>query len=83
MSVALQWLVACMTGFIAQTFEELPSTEEILSMSGLDFMQAVLEGSISGPPIGKLMNYWLDSVSLGEVRFRGPPNPTNNSSICQ
>ena len=62
-----------MTGFIAQTFEELPSTEEILSMSGLDFMQAVLDGSISGPPIGKLMNYWLDSVSLGEVRFRGAP----------
>ena len=55
--------------FVATSLEQLPSRDEILSMSGLDFMQAVLDGQISAPPIGKLMNYHLDSVEEGRVVF--------------
>ena len=60
--------------FTATTPEDLPSLETTLSMSGLDFMQAVLRGEISRPPISALINYTLDSVDKGKVVFRGTPD---------
>lgn len=42
-------------------------------MSGLEFMRAILEGKISGPPIGATMNFWVDTVEEGRVVFRGVP----------
>jgi uncharacterized protein (TIGR00369 family) len=60
--------------FTAKTPEDLPSLETTLSMSGLDFMQAVLRGEISRPPISALINYTLDSVEKGKVTFRGTPD---------
>ena len=62
-----------MKPFIARTPEELPSPDVMLSMSGLEFMQSILTGKISGPPIGALMNYRLDQVEDGRVVFRGAP----------
>lgn len=59
--------------FTAKIPDDLPSLETTLSMSGLDFMQAVLRGDISRPPISALMNYTLDSVEPGKVVFRGTP----------
>lgn len=59
--------------FTAITPDDLPSLETTLSMSGLDFMQAVLRGDISRPPISALLNYTLDSVEPGKVVFRGIP----------
>ena len=44
-----------------------------MSMSGLEFMQAMMRGEISRPPISALMDYELDSVREGEVVFRGTP----------
>ncbi|NRB02321.1 MAG: PaaI family thioesterase [Rhodobacteraceae bacterium] len=58
---------------IAQNPDELPTRAEILSMSGLEFMQSILRGEISGPPIGGLLGYTLRSVEDGEVIFRGTP----------
>ncbi len=65
----------------AQSLAELPSRDTILSMSGLDFMQGVLDGTMPRPPISRLLNYHLDSVEPGKVVFRGTPqfdhfNPT-------
>ncbi|MEM6728166.1 MAG: PaaI family thioesterase [Pseudomonadota bacterium] len=57
--------------FIAQTPDDLPSRETTLSLSGLEFMQAMQRGEISRPPISGLMNYTLASVADGEVVFRG------------
>ncbi len=57
----------------ARTREQLPDADTILSMSGLDFMLAVLDGRISGPPIARLMNFHLDTVESGHVIFRGAP----------
>ncbi len=42
-------------------------------MSGLDFMQAMLRGELSSPPIAALLNYRVTRVTPGEVAFRGAP----------
>lgn len=62
---------------------DLPSMDEVLGLSGLEFMTAVLEGRISGPPIARTMGYDLHSVDEGRVVFRGAPtfdvcNPMGN-----
>ncbi|MEL6840567.1 MAG: PaaI family thioesterase [Pseudomonadota bacterium] len=59
--------------FAATSLSELPDRDAILSMSGLEFMQAILRGDISRPPISTLLNYQLDSVEVGKVTFRGTP----------
>ncbi|MBF9034115.1 hotdog fold thioesterase [Rhodobacterales bacterium HKCCE2091] len=59
--------------FFARSPADLASPDTILSMSGLDFMRAILDGSLSGPPICETLNYWLDLVEPGRVVFRGTP----------
>ncbi len=65
--------------FTATSPEQLPDRATILSLSGLEFMQAMQRGEISRPPISALMNYTLDTVAPGQVTFRGTPefNHTN------
>ena len=58
---------------IAQGPEDLLSQAEALSLSGLEFMQAILDGTTSGPPIGETMGFTLHSVAEGRVVFRGAP----------
>uniref|UniRef100_UPI0035620DD9 PaaI family thioesterase n=1 Tax=Phaeovulum sp. TaxID=2934796 RepID=UPI0035620DD9 len=57
--------------FIARTPADMPTREDLLSRSGLEFMQAVLSGELSGPPIAGVLNYTLHSVEPGRVVFRG------------
>lgn len=59
--------------FIAQSPADLPGKDQLLSMSGLEFMQAMQAGRISRPPISGLMNYTLDAVEPGRIVFRGTP----------
>lgn len=59
--------------FTAQTPDEMPDKDTMLSMSGLQFMQAMLAGKVSRPPISGLMNYTLESVAEGKAVFRGTP----------
>lgn len=59
--------------FHATSPEQLPDRETILSLSGLDFMRAMLRGDIALPPISALLNYKLDLVEPGKVVFRGTP----------
>ncbi|MGJ8623976.1 MAG: PaaI family thioesterase [Yoonia sp.] len=59
--------------FTATTPEEMPDKDTMLSMSGLEFMQAMRDGKVSRPPISALMNYTLDSVEAGKAVFRGTP----------
>ena len=58
---------------IANTFEELPTFEDMISMSGLDFMQGVLKGELAGPPIARTLNFALAEVDHGHVVFEGRP----------
>ena len=59
--------------FFAQSFTDLLNRDQILSMSGLAFMQGILEGRLPAPPIAKTLNYQLDHVADGHVVFRGTP----------
>lgn len=59
--------------------EDLLSQSEALKLSGLEFMQAMLDGTNPGPPIGATMGYHLHDVAEGRAVFRGTPefNVTN------
>ena len=57
----------------ATEMRQLQSQEEILSMTGLEFMEKIKLGELPGAPIAKTLNYDLISVSLGQVIFRGAP----------
>jgi uncharacterized protein (TIGR00369 family) len=59
--------------FFARTPEELPQTDDILSMSGLEFMRKLLAGEVSAAPIAEGMTYALRAVEDGQVIFRGAP----------
>ncbi|MEJ8561573.1 PaaI family thioesterase [Yoonia sp. GPGPB17] len=59
--------------FTATSPDQMPDLETTLSMSGLEFMQAMRDGTISRPPISALMNYSVEKVEAGEVVFRGTP----------
>ena len=59
--------------FTATSPDQMPDLETMLSMSGIDFMQAMRDGKISRPPISALMNYTLDTVEAGKVAFRCVP----------
>lgn len=59
--------------FIARTPEDLPSQDQVLALSGLEFMQAVLAGELSAPPISGVLGYRIHLVEEGRVVFRGAP----------
>jgi len=58
---------------VAQRPEDLLSQSEALSLSGLEFMQRILDGTNPGPPIGQTMGYTLFEVEAGRAVFRGTP----------
>lgn len=64
---------------LAHSPADLISRDELLSMSGLAFMQGILEGTLPGPPLGTTLGYTLHAVEDGQVTFRGTPefNMTN------
>jgi len=59
--------------FTAKSPADLPDLDTTLSMSGLEFMQAIVNGDIARPPISAVLNYSLDTVQDGKVTFRGTP----------
>ncbi len=59
--------------FTAQSISDLPDQEALLSMSGLEFMQGVLDGKVPRPPISVGLNFDLLEVSPGKVVFGGAP----------
>lgn len=58
---------------IAKSREDLPTLAQALSISGLEFMQKMLSGEFSGPPIAGVLNYQGHSVEAGRMVFRGTP----------
>ncbi|MEM6372641.1 MAG: PaaI family thioesterase [Pseudomonadota bacterium] len=52
---------------------DLLSQDDLLSMSGLAFMQGMADGTLPGPPIAQTMGYDVHRVADGEVIFRGTP----------
>ena len=58
---------------VAERPEDLLSQSEALSLSGLEFMQRIVDGTNPGPPIGQTMGYTLLDVEDGRAVFRGTP----------
>ena len=58
---------------IAKTLEDLPTQGEVLSRSGLEFMQDVVQGTLAGPPIGATLGFWPVLAEDGRVVFSGTP----------
>ena len=48
-------------------------TEHLLSMSGYDYLQEMLAGSVPITAIATPLNFHLHSVEMGRVCFRGTP----------
>ena len=57
----------------ATSFEELPTQGEVLTRSGLEFMQDILEGNLAGDPIGHTLGFAVSQVEKGRVVFEGRP----------
>ncbi|MBV1895617.1 MAG: PaaI family thioesterase [Rhodobacteraceae bacterium] len=59
--------------------QDLLTQAEVLSMSGLEFMQGIVDGKHPGPPISQTMGYSLLEIDDGRAVFRGAPefNVTN------
>ncbi|MCB1365245.1 MAG: PaaI family thioesterase [Rhodobacteraceae bacterium] len=65
----------------ARGLGDLVQPDDLLAMSGLEFMTGMLEGRLPAPPISRIMGYGLHAVERGRVVFRGTPefdvtNPT-------
>lgn len=58
---------------VATRPEELLSQSEALKLSGLEFMQSMIDGVTPGPPIAVTMGYTLREVSEGRAVFVGAP----------
>lgn len=61
--------------------ENIPSRTELLSMSGLEFMQATLEGRMPHAAIATLINAQLSSVGPGRVTFRATPSFAHTNPV--
>lgn len=59
--------------FHANTISELLTLEQMREISGLQFMQGILDGHYPSPPIGKTLGYYLSEVEEGRVVFSGAP----------
>lgn len=61
------------TQHTAQSPRDLPDLPTILSMTGLDYIEAIHRGDLAGAPIASVMNFRMHAVSRGQVTFRGAP----------
>ncbi|NRB19198.1 MAG: PaaI family thioesterase [Rhodobacteraceae bacterium] len=67
--------------YFAQSPDDLLKPRQIAEMSGLEFMTAMRDGSLAGPPIAKTLNYQLHSVEMGRVVFRGTPEFSSTNPL--
>lgn len=64
---------------IAQEPGDLLTRDQLLAMSGLEFMQAMLADRVAHAALSGLLNYRLHSVEVGRVAFRGTPEFTHTN----
>ena len=54
---------------------------QVKDMSGLEYLQAIIDGSIPPPPIAKLMGFTIDSVEVGRAVFTVEPHESHYNPI--
>ena len=59
--------------FFARDLSELPRLQDILPLSGLEFMQGIVNGDFAGPPIGQTLGFRPILAEDGKVVFEGTP----------
>lgn len=59
--------------FTARSPEDLPSRAQLSALSGLEFLRAIMQGRLAGPPMAAHLGFALHRVDAGEVAFRGAP----------
>jgi uncharacterized protein (TIGR00369 family) len=59
--------------FFAQTLEDMPTLDDLRSRSGYDFMRDILEGRLSGPPMGETLGFTVVEIEEGRAVFEGTP----------
>lgn len=59
--------------FFAQSPAELLSRDQLLSMSGMEFMQAMVEGRLPQPTIAALLGYRVVGAEPGRALIHGRP----------
>src|ERR1700761_6076486 len=64
------------------TWEDpLIGAAQVKDMTGLEYLQAIIAGSIPPPPIAKLMQFDLAEVSEGRASFTVVPNESHYNPI--
>jgi uncharacterized protein (TIGR00369 family) len=58
-----------------------PSTAKGLSMAGIDYLQAMVDGELPPPPIAGLMQFDIGSVEPGRVEFTCVPDESAYNPI--
>jgi len=48
---------------------------EVRDMSGREFLQAILDGHLPGPPIAGTLSFWLTEIGDGVAVFEGEAGP--------
>lgn len=59
--------------FYADDASQLARPEELARLSGLDFLQGIVDGRYPQPPICRTLSFALVEVSEGRVVFEGTP----------
>jgi len=57
----------------AESPADVPQIRDVLSRSGLEFMQDMLAGEMPAPPIGRTLGFAAVSVKDGQAIFEGTP----------
>lgn len=50
------------------------SPDALAQMTGLEQLQALIDGKIPGPTMAETLNFTLTRIAEGEAEFRGTPN---------
>lgn len=57
-----------------ESVSDLLTPDELVQMSGLEFLSKICTGELPAPPIARSLHYRMDSVEEGRVIFRGTPH---------
>lgn len=59
----------------------MPAAKQATDLSGRDYLTAMMEGSISAPPIAKLMGFHLAQIGEGRAVFECTPGEQHYNPI--
>jgi len=60
-----------MAPYVAQSLDQMPTFADLTSRTGLEFMQAIIDGALAGPNIGATLGFAPTYVEKGKAVFEG------------